>query len=236
MGCDIHFYTETRDAAGVWRCVDRFAEPDQDGYVACISPALYHGRNYNLFGMLADVRNGRGFAGIKTGAGFQPIAEPRGLPEDVSETVRKISDGWGTDGHSHSHHTLRQLLDYDWTQSTALQGWCNFEQWFEWKRWRDGEGLGPESYCGGVSGATIRHLSASDMNLLCAQYRMMPMNSPERAAFKTEHAKDFALAEWRNPYYVAAGSFISDTIPRLLALAGGVAGVDNVRIVFFFDN
>lgn len=38
--------------------------------------------NYRLFGMLANVRNGRGFADIVTGERVEPIAEPRGWPDD----------------------------------------------------------------------------------------------------------------------------------------------------------
>jgi hypothetical protein len=39
-------------------------------------------RHYLLFSWLADVRNGRGFAGIPTYTKIQPLAAPRGLPED----------------------------------------------------------------------------------------------------------------------------------------------------------
>jgi hypothetical protein len=46
---------------------------------------IYHERNYSLFALLANVRNS---------AGVKPISEPRGLPEDVSEIVKKISDQW----------------------------------------------------------------------------------------------------------------------------------------------
>lgn len=53
----------------------------------------YHGRNYDVFAILADVRNGRGFAGIETGDGFVPIlgfgeAALRGLPDDLSPELR----------------------------------------------------------------------------------------------------------------------------------------------------
>lgn len=48
---------------------------------------IYHDRNYDVFGMLADVRNGSGFAGVDTGDGFVPIDVPRGLPDDLSAEV-----------------------------------------------------------------------------------------------------------------------------------------------------
>lgn len=49
------------------------------------------GRNYNLFSILANVRNGVGFAGCKTGEGFEPIAMPRGFPADASPAVKKAN-------------------------------------------------------------------------------------------------------------------------------------------------
>jgi hypothetical protein len=49
-------------------------------------------RSYDTFAMLANVRNGRGFAGIKTSDGFPFIAEPRGLPDDFEMVERKTRD------------------------------------------------------------------------------------------------------------------------------------------------
>ena len=54
---------------------------------------IYIGRCYSLFALLANVRN---YAEIT------PISNPRGLPNDVSEIVKEMSDQWGCDGHSHS--------------------------------------------------------------------------------------------------------------------------------------
>ncbi len=87
-----------------------------------LSDQPYHGRNYDLFAILANVRNGRGFAGIKTGEGFNPISEPKGLPEDVSPEVKQSSDDWDVDGHSHSWHTVADLINYNWHQETISYG------------------------------------------------------------------------------------------------------------------
>jgi hypothetical protein len=78
----------------------------------------YDGRNYDLFAILADVRNGRGFAGFYTGEGFNPISDAKGLPEDVSSEVKAESDRWDCDGHSHSYFNLKELVYYDWEQTT----------------------------------------------------------------------------------------------------------------------
>lgn len=232
MGCDIHFFTEKRNAeTGKWELVGKVTR--EDDWVDAES--LYDGRNYNLFAILADVRNGRGFAGVKTGEGFNPISEPRGVPEDASAEYREIVEQWDCDGHSHSYHTLRQLIDFDWTQDTGLQGWVTLAEWVEWTRWKRGAGLGPDGYCGGVSGPDVRHLKVDEMDALNAEYRKQT-SAEAKAEFLKANPNCFGLAKWSVPYYRAAGSFISETLPQLLDLAGGSQGLDNLRVVFFFDN
>lgn len=68
MGTDIHGVFQRHDAStGKWVDV----------------PTKYEeGRHYQLFAVLAGVRNGSGFAGVKTGDAVEPISEPRGLPDD----------------------------------------------------------------------------------------------------------------------------------------------------------
>jgi len=233
MGCDIHFYTEVKQPDGSWVLHGSVSnEGDSEGEWLS-ADELYDGRNYNLFAILANVRNGRGFAGIKTGEGFNPISEPRGIPEDVSAEVAKIIEQWDCDGHSHSHHTLRQLLEFDWTQVTSLQGWVDASEWCDWSRYNRKGGYGPKSYSGGVSGPNITHLSAEQMDKLFE-------HAPKEYHARNEWAKSqngvYAQAQWEVPYYRVDSSFWSETIPQLLKLAGGVNGVENVRIVFFFDN
>lgn len=89
MGCDIHATAEVRTGDG-WRASDWL---------------VFDGRNYGIFGFLADVRN----------YSHSPvIAEPRGMPDDVTPEVR--GGGEWTDAHSHSWLTLAELLAYDYEQ------------------------------------------------------------------------------------------------------------------------
>src|SRR5438105_2721170 len=68
MGTDIHGVFQRHDAtAGKW--VDVPSTYKQD-------------RHYQLFAVLAGVRNGRGFAGVPYGEAVRPIRQPRGLPAD----------------------------------------------------------------------------------------------------------------------------------------------------------
>lgn len=75
-----------------------------------VSETGFSERNYGLFAILADVRNGRGFAGDKIGEPTVPISAPRGIPADASEGYASEVD----DGHSHTWYLLSELLDYDW--------------------------------------------------------------------------------------------------------------------------
>lgn len=143
MGCDIHHYIEIRkDKWEVYeweylcRACGKNGQPEKysDGtYVIDYEKMWNHpleiGRNYSLFGILANVRNGYGFAGISTGTGFSPISMPSGLPKDVSLEVKRESDNWGVDGHSHSYLTLQDLIDYDWNQITIRSGVVNSKEY-----------------------------------------------------------------------------------------------------------
>lgn len=68
MGTDIH---------GVFQAFDAETKKWQD-----IPSEYEQSRHYQLFAVLADVRNGYGFAGVQTGEPVKPIAKPRGLPPD----------------------------------------------------------------------------------------------------------------------------------------------------------
>lgn len=235
MGCDIHLYVEKKQPDGSWQAHGAFErDDDESGWMSQSEGRLYSGRNYNLFAILADVRNGRGFAGIKTGEGFTPISDPRGIPDDASPEYKAIAEQWGGDGHSHSHHTLRQLLDFDWTQVTTCQGWCDMAEYLPWAS-RGWTRQGPKSCCGGVNGRDVQHLNDEEAAELVKQFaEVSDWNG--RKEFAAKHPNKYALAVWNPTYYDCAGDFISDTIPELLKLAGGTSGLDDVRIVFFFDN
>jgi hypothetical protein len=91
MGCDIHMCIEAKPWA------DRSWEP------MMMEDACYDTRNYDLFSWLANVRN----YGEKS---ITPLAEPRGLPPDVSDFVKRHFDAWGPDCHSHSWLLVSEVL------------------------------------------------------------------------------------------------------------------------------
>lgn len=205
MGCDIHCWAQVRGEDGVWR------EALSD---------VYDGRNYRLFSMLADVRNGD----PKTGDNYcMPIREPRGIPDD-SPSIQREADGWG---HSGSWLTLAELQSFNWTGArVVLSGVVNPAQYAKWKV--DGA---PDGWCGGAFGGRTRHVTNEEMDALIADGTA---SATEDGHFLT--ARDgnsyYTRVHWTQSYAEVAGSFVTDTMPKLAAL--GSPG--NVRIVFFFDN
>jgi hypothetical protein len=217
MGCDIHLHVEKK-VDGQWNRWERTEVVTwPSGYRTAENYYGYSGRNYDLFGMLADVRNGRGFAGCDTGDGFKPISMPKGFPEDASYEVEKDKDCWEGDGHSHSYLTLSELLAYDWEQKTKSRGIISEEQYQKFDREK-----GPETYSGGISGPGIRVVSESDYLALKANGDLSP------------DVRWHIQVEWGVTYKNEAGSFYTKTLPRLKELAEG--DPESVRIVFWFDN
>lgn len=106
MGTDIHMWVERATPYG-WEAVG-------------VEGEYYDGaRSIPLFALLADVR----ISSTWDYSDSKPIAEPRGLPDDLSETVANYMgprSDWDGSLHSHSWYTLGELLLYDWPEN--LQG------------------------------------------------------------------------------------------------------------------
>jgi len=234
MGCDIHCYAEVKRGkkwVKVAKVFDNpYYDPKHKGKYSWNTPKTdqpYGDRNYDLFGILADVRNGRGFAGCDLGDGFVPIAMPKGLPSDVSDKVKKISNEWGGDGHSHSYFTVDELLKYDWTQKSKLRGYIKSEQYRKWVESGRGEPKG--GYCGDVNGNNVIKVSNAEMEQV--------LNKIEKEFIKTKTYKGvidyYTQIEWGMSYAEAVGRvFFDKTLPSLAKLGKS----DKVRIVFWFDN
>lgn len=116
MGCDIHVRTEVRryrDEArtdGIWISADTFkVNPDHFLYgndERYEVEEIYTGRDYNLFSILADVRNY--YAGTRR---VVPISKPKGFPDDASDETKSSYEHWRCDAHSASWYTLQELLN-----------------------------------------------------------------------------------------------------------------------------
>ena len=155
-----------------------------------VYPQWYHDRNYSVFAILADVRNGVGFAGVRTGAGYVPVCEQRGVPHDLSPQVRErlAETGYELDGAGGLAYTPEDEDAYDRLEKTPEGYWSLGEHSFshvtlhelleeyDWRRYTTSEGwvdpwnyevfrrLGsPHSWSGGISGSSIEHVTAGHM-------------------------------------------------------------------------
>lgn len=224
MGCDIHMYYEI-ELQGKWTYYDWRKQyvvgQDEDGdvydYERMFGDPLCIWRDYNLFAVLADVRNGRGFAGVRTGSGFVPISKPRGLPEDVSSEVKVADERWGDDGHSHSWCSLQELLDYDWDRITTLEGDVDEANYRIFKA----EG-NPSEWYGGVGGGGIKVVLNSDMERVLAGDRELGVEYYTRVS-------------WEVTYRQAIGVGWFDALNTLRVLRERL-GAREIRLVFWFDN
>lgn len=136
MGCDIHIYVE-RKRDGKWEAVSGedpmqnwfkkqyeqavtpsmikyYRECYEEHMKPCYENWIYDGRNYRLFSLLANVRNGikKRWMGIENVGHFvKPISVPKGLPDDASEVVKEGYSVYSYDGRSKSFLTLQELID-----------------------------------------------------------------------------------------------------------------------------
>lgn len=98
MGCDIHIYKE-KLVNGIWTTADDWVDEYGDGLdVSCNMNDV--GRNYDLFGLLAEVRRDCVIS-----------FKPRGIPFNVCKNVHDASERWDSDGHSRTYLRLTELKE-----------------------------------------------------------------------------------------------------------------------------
>jgi hypothetical protein len=93
VGTDIHIFIEYKVGDGPW-FADKNHVMGKDGYV---NEATANGRDYDLFGALAGVRNQCDYD-----------ARPKGLPNDLSELL-KTQLHFINEFHSQSWHSLKDF-------------------------------------------------------------------------------------------------------------------------------
>lgn len=252
MGCDIHFFVEHRkDKDSPWVYAPRpTREQDRDPYYAKRAAEnpndehyerwswqWYGGRNYRLFGALADVRNGSGFAGVDMGNSVPVIALPRGMPHDLSVHLARVWTNQNLDyedprydddldwlgDHSFTWLTLQELLDYPWDDGTERRGVVSFEQWQN-RLAVHGDALplvtdeSPyDGWSGGISGPNIVVYEAKQV--------LSGVTAPADARV---HVRD----RWVTPMRKQCQDFVERTIPAMQQLGDP----ENVRCVFGFDS
>lgn len=201
----------------------------EEGYLDKGEPVPWRiGRDYDLFAMLADVRNGRGFAGCKTGEGFNVIAKPKGLPTNASLQVVRASNNWGIDGHSHSWLTLDEIKKFDWNQITTHYGHVGIMEYLRYKK--DGK---PTSWSGGVGGGSIKIISNEEMDKVIEenQCKLEDFTSYFDDPYKLDY-RPYTVIKWQETYKECCPYFLNTVIPEIEKFGND----EEVRIVFWFDN
>lgn len=116
-------------------------------------------RHYQLFVVLAGVRNEYGFAGVPTGEPVTPIASPRNFPADFDLHLDKHGDKWMGD-HSHSYLSGEEMLDwYKNAPVTKRYGVITREQYNKWDKVSE-----PEFHSGDVYGGSVIKISDTDFD------------------------------------------------------------------------
>lgn len=193
MGTDIHGFLESRYRS------------DQSWFREI---EIEDSRNYRTFAVLANVRNGYGFAGVPTHRAVEPIAEPRGLPDDRTKGHGEDAD-WEFGDHSQSWLTVAEVAEWPgWDQELHEQGWISRAQY---ERWLESPGVPSDGWSGGISGHAIVHADHDKGDF------------PE--------GWTHVSVSWSRPLRDACGLFLA-----WLNYAKAKVGDREARIVFGFDS
>lgn len=182
----------------------------------------YSDRNYVVFGVLADVRNGSGFAGVDTGDRVQPIADPRGLPDDLSPASVEWFRRRGGD-HTDTYLTLPEVLAYDWDSPIVKRGVVTIDEYRTFKQ--TGR---PDSWSGSIDGGGVRHVSNAVMDSFIVQ---PPSDARSEGNWDSDKFTYVTAIEWRDSLNDYAEKFID----RMKQLAV-TTGESPARIIFNFDS
>lgn len=239
MGCDIHSRIEIKKN-GKWEQNQEplFKNPynfDKDPAKEMI-PSWGDSRQYDWFSVLADVRNGSGFAGCKTGEGFVPIAEPRGIPKDATEEWKNYCKDWGGDLHSKGYLTISDFENYDWNRSTKKYGVISLSQYTELR----GTNKSPESWCGGIGGGKNITVSEEDADKILSGETVEIVGDGDSSYDNRKRtinlASDFTINvrySWEINYKDWFEYNLTNLIEPMKKLK---EKYEDVRVVFGFDN
>lgn len=214
MGCDIHIVVERKREDGAWERVwkKNYTDDDCNIEVAENTPERFDGRNYDLFGILADVRNGHGFAGVATGSGWPSIAPARGIPDDSTLTHAERDD-YTVGDHSFTWVDLDELKAFDWDGTVATAFGVVTRE--EYTRMQMAGETVPSAWCGGISGGGVLVVTPDELLKATAP---IPFTHVQIA--------------WKETAREGTGDWAGEVLPWLDSLADG----QPLRLVFGFDS
>lgn len=231
MGCDIHPAIEYRED-GEWKavlCPNKYFGKYSDE--PKITAKLDIDRDYDLFAVLGNVRNGRS-AGCDMGDGFDPMTDCRGVPDDISDEAREVL----SDEHSATWVTLAEILAYDWNRSTKHRGWVSAVEFLDWD-WMKEYKSAPRTYSGGVGGGSIKHITAAEMKQRVDAIRNGRHGKDEQVIRDVDEqlGRHYCQIEWEETYTQSTIQMWTKILPKMLNL-GRQYGFENVRLVMDFDS
>lgn len=164
MGCDIHSIGQVLK---------------DDKWVTKIGRVAGDDRNYDSFAVLANVRNGAGFAGCDTGEGWPYISNPRGLPDDLElvgyDRVETPTWYWNFDTKKENPQNEVWMGDhsFSWLTLTDLENFVEnaIPEEYEihgvvdkevYDKIRAGKMDRPDSWCSGVGGGGVVVVNEDD--------------------------------------------------------------------------
>lgn len=172
------------------------------------------GRDYGLFGVIGRVR----------WDAPNPFPADRGVPDDSCLEIKKASQDWGGDGHSHNYLTLTEVLNYPWDTEfmEAEDRWVDSENY---KRFKEGDTKGLKAHWGPPSRS--HRVSNEQMETLLA--------APEQAQRVANALVNdyYTQISYSVPYRERFKAFIGEFIGHVKQLS---ENTDDVRLVFWFDN
>lgn len=225
MGCDIHIVIQ-RQIGETWQDVPwqrmpyNFPGAPQEIDGIPVAPEVFTNRNYDLFGILANVRNGSGFAGIVMGTGWPSLAPGRGCPEGFDPEAQPPDPHYPDEGskfmggHSFTHVMLDELKSYDWDGvSSTLFGVISAKDYEKLP-----PGAAPASYSGDISGPGI------------LQYDPDEYLKAKRSGMLAE--RPYVRVVWQESAREATYDWPGKVIPWLEGLADGAP----LRLTLGFDS
>lgn len=225
MGTDIHLGVERRNN-GKWEALTEvFPEREQvrlayENHEAPESIALFNEyplhRSYDLFAMLADVRNGTGFAGVVRCDKVEPCFPNRGIPEDTC--FPEEDEHWLGGYHSFTWCTYDEALNAPWTREVITDGVLAFDEWVDWKKAVDAI---PTRWSGGVGGGGTRMVSEEEAVKI------------HKSGESTSGVHVKARWRWKP---LADSSFRQWLLSTKFQEAANQYGGENIRICISFDS
>lgn len=224
MGTDITMYAEVHKnkkwtkVGSVFKNLRYNKERELNKWNQPYTDHSYNGQNYDLFAILANVRNATGIAGGRTTCGFNTISVPKGLPEDISNEVKELLTN---DGYANSYYTLKELKDYNWNQEITHVGVISEAQYIEMKKNQEN----PHSWSENTFGWDVVVVSPDTMDKILN--KTISRNSRIKYYVK--------LKFFASTYKECCAQFLENTIPALEELVPANGTAEDVRIIFNFD-